>query len=86
MKLNVYSMKDTKVGKFCRSFDAPNDEFAKEMLKNAVQKRDPKENVDLLALYPEDFQLFKVATFDEDTGVYTSEIKFIANAAEYKRG
>lgn len=79
MKVNIYSIKDTKLGKFAQPFNAPNDAIAKRMLNSTI-----KAGGNNIADYPEDFQLFKLGQYDEETGELTTENKFIANATEFK--
>lgn len=80
MKINLYSLKDTKLGKFCQPFTAPNDEIAKRMLNSTINAGGNN-----IAEYPEDFQLFKLGHYEEDTGELTTENEFIANATEFKK-
>lgn len=78
MKINLYSVKDSKLGKFCQPFTAPNDEIAKRMLQSTIRAGGNN-----IADYPEDFQLFKIGNYDEDTAELTTEQKFLANATEF---
>ncbi len=78
MKVELYSVKDTKLGKFCTPFTAPNDEIAKRMLQSTIMAGGNN-----IAQFPEDFQLFKLGNYDEDTGELTTENKFLANATEF---
>lgn len=74
----LYSLKDTKLGKFGMPFVAPNDEIAKRMLHSTVNAGETT-----VAEYPEDFQLYLLGSYNDDTGELTSELKFIANATEF---
>ena len=82
MKLNVYAIKDTKVGAFKSPFYSQNDLVAVRSLKNAVN--DP--NAGELNLNAEDFQLYRLGAFDDLTGEITGQIEFVANAVDLKRG
>lgn len=78
MKNNLYSMKDTKMGKFSMPFVAPNDEIAKRTLASTI-----KQGGTTISEFPEDFQLFRLGNYDEDTGDLTTDNEFIANATEF---
>lgn len=78
MKNNLYSMKDTKMGKFAMPFVAPNDEIAKRTLASTI-----KQGGSTISEFPEDFQLFRLGNYDEDTGDLTTDNEFIANATEF---
>lgn len=79
MEGNLYSVKDTKLGKFGMPFTAPNDEIAKRNLIATIRAGDNN-----IAEFPEDFQLFKIGSMNDDTGELTTDVKFLANAIEYK--
>lgn len=80
MKINLYSVKDTKLGKFAQPFCAPNDDIAKRMLTSTISAGNNN-----IAEFPEDFQLFKLGKYEEETGTLESEVEFLANATELKR-
>lgn len=79
MKINLYSVKDTKLGKFAQPFSAPNDDIAIRMLTSTVRASGNTINE-----FPEDYQLFKLGSYDEDTGKLASDVKFLVNAFELK--
>lgn len=81
MNIELYSMKDTKLGKYCTPFQAPNKEIAKRMLQSTIMAGGNN-----IAEFPEDFQLYKIGTFNEDTAELQTDIKFVANATEFKKG
>lgn len=81
MNINLYSIKDTKLGKYCQPFTAPNDEIAKRILTSTIRAGGNN-----IADYPEDFQIYKLGSYNEDTGELTTENKFLANATEFKKG
>ena len=62
--MNVYSIHDTKAERFTPPFLAPTDEEAKRCVFMAVRG-----NSGMLSQFPEDFTLFRVATWDECSGV-----------------
>lgn len=80
MKGNLYSIKDTKLGKFGMPFTAPNDDIAKRSLTSTIRAGGNN-----ISEYPEDFQLFKLGSYDDDTGELTTEVKFLANATEFTK-
>lgn len=82
MKVNLYSIKDTKLGKFCQPFTAPNDEIAKRMLASTMLD---KSDTNAMYNFAEDYQLFKLGNYDEETGTLETENTFLANATEFKK-
>lgn len=80
MKLNIYSIKDTVVGNFGNPFNMNNDEEAKRTFKNAVNSN----NGSNIALNYTDMQLFKLGTFDTQTGEITSQVEMLINGTEVK--
>ena len=80
MLIKLYSIKDTKLGKYAQPFSAPNDEIAKRMLTSTIRAGGNN-----IADYPEDFQLYKLGQYDEDTGDLQTDNKFLANATEFKK-
>lgn len=63
MKLGLYAIMDRKLGSFARPFTMVNDAMAVRAFQSA--KQDPASE---LSKYPEDFVLYAVGTFDDDTG------------------
>lgn len=80
MKIELYCVKDIKLGKFAQPFSAPNKEIAKRMLMSTVNAKGNQINE-----FPEDFQMFKLGEYDEDTGELTSGVEFVINAIELKK-
>lgn len=66
--MEVYSVRDSKVGAYMAPFFVPNSSVAVRMVTDTAN--DPST---LLYKHPEDFQLFHIGTFNESTG----EIKAI---------
>lgn len=64
-KLKVYSVKDVKIGTYKKPFFSGHDEIAKRDFRLAV-------NDDRTSLYysPADFELWYLAEFDEDRGIF----------------
>lgn len=82
MKLNIYALKDTKVG-FKTPFYTFNDQVAIRMLANAVNDQ---RNANEINMNPEDHELWYIGTFDDSTGEMTSEVRHVANAIDFKKG
>jgi len=68
MKLNLYSVRDTVAATFCRPFAAVNNGIA--LRDFDIAARDPASQI---AKTPQDFALYLVGTFDEDTGTITHQ-------------
>lgn len=76
MILNCYSVKDKKAGEMQNIFIASNDEVAKRMFLSQLNQKD-----NIIAQYPEDFELFYILAFDNETGyVKDNKVKFLCNA------
>lgn len=66
--MNLYSIYDSKAEAFAIPFACPNDGVAKRMLIDTV-----KGGGTSLSNHPEDFSLFKIASYEETTGVVTPD-------------
>ncbi len=75
MKLKIYSIKDTKIG-FMSPFYSHNDGVATRDFTNACNEQ----TKNACNTNPEDKELWRLGEFDDQTGVVTSDIKFIAKA------
>jgi hypothetical protein len=64
--MNLYSIYDAKAEAFMMPFSATNDGFATRMLLDSAS--DPATS---LYKHPEDFSLFRLASYEENTGVIT---------------
>jgi hypothetical protein len=62
MMLSCYSIYDRAVESFAPPFCAPNPAVAERMFRDAAQEKESLWNK-----HPEDFQLFEVGNFDQDT-------------------
>ena len=78
MKTIIMAVKDTKLGKMCQPFFVQNEAIAGRMIQATV-----REEGNQLHDFPEDFQVFKLGTFDEETGEITSKVEFVKNVTEY---
>ena len=77
--VNMYSIKDNAAGTFGAPFVAPNDAMAKRMLQATMQQ--PKNQINAFA---EDFELWKIGIYDEETAEIIKDIQKIANAIDFK--
>jgi len=77
MTQNVYSIKDAKAGTYGNPFYAINDGVATRSFEQAAS--DPQTTIHA---NPEDFNLYKIGTFDDNEGIITSEAQpqFITGA------
>ena len=82
MKLIVCSSKDTMIGAHMALFTAHNEADAKRNWGGAIAYESSKEQTDPKL---KDLQLFKIADYDDESGIITPDYKFIANAAEFMK-
>lgn len=77
--MEMYAIQDIKSELFNNPFYSDNDETAKRTVKMALQSDESP-----LTLYPEDYRLFKLGTFDNKTGIVTAEKepKWVLNLTE----
>jgi len=59
----MYAVKDVKISAFLKPFPAEHDGLAERSFDNAVE--DPQSP---LSEFPEDFQLWKISIFNDETG------------------
>ena len=74
MIYGVYSIKDLKSGYLPPTYDI-NDLCAKRNFEHACLNTDS-----LFFSHPSDYQLFKVGTFDTDTGAFVTENTFLMDS------
>lgn len=79
MKIELYSVKDVKANRFTGVVMFPSEAVALRAFTTAVNQGD---SGTLLKEYPEDAQIFRVGTFDDESGVVSGETVFIKNATE----
>lgn len=72
MKVNVYAIKDVKLG-FEAPFTRVNDQLAIRDFLNVASA--PEQNK--LSMNPEDFELWKLGTMETDSGIITSDVQFL---------
>lgn len=80
--LNIYSIRDNKVSTFDKPFIDVSDIHATRQLNVAVNDRQCQ-----LAMFPEDFDLYRLGSIDDQTGVVTPEStpKFIIAAVSVRK-
>lgn len=80
MRHKAFAVRDSKLGVFRPPFWTPHTGQALRSLQEAVNDHNTE-----VAKYPDDFQLFEVGEFDDETGLlYPHESpRQIATAAEY---
>ena len=64
--LNVYALKDLKLDQFTTPFFAPSEKHAVRILVNSFGAESQ------LCLYPSDYELWQLASWDEVTGVFSN--------------
>ena len=73
MKSNLYSIYDIKAEYYSKPFVAQNDEVAQRLITNSF--RDPQSSQSEYVLNPQDFQLVRLATFDDGDGHIEADMK-----------
>jgi len=77
--MELFVIKDVK-SKFQTPFVGLNKAVVQRNIMNVLRKKD--EN-DALSVNPEDYQLFKIGTFDENTGkIVSTDQEFICNVID----
>lgn len=66
MILGIYAVFDSKAETFCRPFTQANDAVAKRAFLAAAQEQGNEVNK-----YPEDYFLYKLGSYDDETGEIT---------------
>nr|WAE43470.1 MAG: nonstructural protein [Microviridae sp.] len=70
MLTGVYSIKDVKSGTFAPGFTAAGDQIAVRMLRWTIND---KQQGGMINKYPEDFELWKIADFNDETATFTTD-------------
>jgi hypothetical protein len=79
MQTKVYSIYDEKVRAFASPFFMPNDAVALRAFADNVNKEDSS-----IHEHPEDYTLFCLGNFDDQTGEISSEKKSLGNGVQFK--
>ena len=69
----LYTVKDNKSGKFDRPFPMVNDQVALRGFKTLCSDTNTE-----CGKYPEDFEIYRIGVLDEDTGIVTPDVTFLA--------
>lgn len=82
MKLNVYAVLDLKVGHYQTPFYQHTHGAALRMFADAAS-----DQTTTIYRHPEDFTLFHLGEYDDDTGTFTNRTKpeALANGQEYRK-
>lgn len=81
MRINVYAIKDTAVGRFSSTpFMLENDEVAKRTFSTAINSGSQSQ----VAVYYKDMQIWKIGEFEDRTGEYVQDIYLVANGVDVK--
>lgn len=72
MKLNIYSVKDVVSGDFSSLSTLPNDQLARRNFNVLCNE----------SKFSKDLQLFKLGSFDNETGVIDSNVEFICGGSD----
>lgn len=73
--MNIYALKDVKCG-FMNPMTFKNDELANRAYKNMLADNQPN----LVTMNPEDFELWCLGNYDQDSGIIKSDVRFVASA------
>lgn len=79
MKIELFTVKDVKAGRFTGVVMFPNRQVALRAFSTAVND---KSSQSLLSQYPEDAQIFCVGTFDDESGELIQTSEFVCNALD----
>lgn len=77
--MKIYGLKDKAVG-FIQIFCGNNDYHAKRNVMDTLNK----DQKCVFATYPSDFELYRLAKLDEDTGEIVADKAYLGNLAELK--
>lgn len=80
MKCSMYCLKDCKAG-FKQPYIDVNNALAIRHVGNALQDKNQE-----FSLNPEDFELWKVGSFDTDTGILEPDLVHIINVQDILDG
>lgn len=76
MKLKLYALKDLKVG-YMNVIQEANDDVARRNFRNLLT--DPTPNV--VNRNPGDYEMWRIGTYDNESGEVVSDLSFICNAS-----
>lgn len=79
--LKMYSIKDEKTGAFNNPFFAAHTEHVVRSIRRTLEEKRPG---DSFAEFPQDFSLWEMGEFNNETGVLSVNIQHIANLVAMK--
>lgn len=79
MKINIYSIKDNKIPAFTQVFTAVSDGIACRQMKQLIDRDSEGYNK-----FANDYQLYKVGTFDSETADVTGDLNFVSEFSTLK--
>lgn len=79
--MEIFAIKDDKTGSYSRPTYAVNQGACIRDMKILVNGDDQG---NLISQYPEDFNLYRLGSFDQETGVITPKVEFILCLGELK--
>lgn len=82
METKIYSVKDTVTGSFSALTTSPIDGVVLRELTNLMESKDKSNE---LYLNRADKQLYCLGSYDFDTGVIKSEVRFVANLIDLSK-
>lgn len=77
--MKIYALKDNKLG-FMNPMALQNDELAIRAYSNMINANDGS----MVSVNCEDFDLYCLGDYNQDSGVITSEVTFLANSVNVK--
>lgn len=77
---SIYCIKDTKVG-FMNPFVQPNDAVACREFANLVNSHGNS----VVSVNYEDMELYKLGSYDQNTGVIVSEVTYLIKGADVRK-
>lgn len=79
MKINAYAILDSKSKTYSKPFYFIHDGEALRAFRGSIQKGDTQ-----ISQFPEDFSLYKIGVFDDQSGqMKTEKIEYIGKAVDY---
>lgn len=80
--MGYYAIKDNLAERFLTPFICHNDNEAKRMFITTVND---KNNMQIIYENPQDYELYKIGTWEEDLGVMEKDFRKLADATACKR-
>lgn len=80
--MGYYAIKDNLAERFLTPFICHNDNEAKRMFMTTVNDHD---NMPIINENPQDYELYKIGTWDDNLGIMEKDFKKLADATAVKR-